>query len=438
MVLNIFQVQDLVNSKVQELTPGHKPKFAIVDTETTGIYQNRDRVIEVAIIHCDSDGTVEDEYVTLINPNRDLGPTNIHGIKAGDVKNAPAFTEIAGDILARLDGRVIVGHNIQFDLGMLSYEFDRIETELPQPPTICTMRLAYTFGPSSRKLKDCCSHFGIDHNHQHSALDDAAVTRQLFMRYLEMATAKGVSSVAQLEGFKAGVSSHLWPQLPCSGRTVRRSSSTEKQIHPFLSTLLMKLPEADKADIALYCSLLDRALEDRRLDENEISELTRVAVEGGLSQYEVLTAHREYLHGVIETAFQDNVLSAAERSDIDLVASLLGFEPDFVTDSIKMVTESPQRVQPNEKAGNQLANRTVCFTGTITCTIGGAPISRAQAEEFARQKGLVPVTGVSKKTDILVVADPDTLSGKAKKAHDYGTRIIADRVFLSMLGVTVD
>jgi DNA polymerase III subunit epsilon len=43
--------------------------------------------------------------------------------------------------------------------------------------------------------------------------------------------------------------------------------------------------------------------------------------------------------------------------------------------------------------------------------------------------GLIAKRSVSKKLDILVVADPNTLSGKAKKARDYNTRIIAENVF---------
>jgi DNA polymerase III subunit epsilon len=40
--------------------------------------------------------------------------------------------------------------------------------------------------------------------------------------------------------------------------------------------------------------------------------------------------------------------------------------------------------------------------------------------------------------DLLVVADPDSMSGKAKKAREYGIRIVAEPVFWSMMGVNVD
>jgi DNA polymerase-3 subunit epsilon len=51
---------------------------------------------------------------------------------------------------------------------------------------------------------------------------------------------------------------------------------------------------------------------------------------------------------------------------------------------------------------------------------------------------MVIASNVTRKLDLLVVADPDTQSGKAKKARDYGVRVVADNVFWRMIGVTVD
>jgi DNA polymerase III subunit epsilon len=45
---------------------------------------------------------------------------------------------------------------------------------------------------------------------------------------------------------------------------------------------------------------------------------------------------------------------------------------------------------------------------------------------------------VSKNLDLLVVADPDSMSGKAKKARTYGTRIMSERAFWKALRIAVD
>jgi DNA polymerase-3 subunit epsilon len=65
-------------------------------------------------------------------------------------------------------------------------------------------------------------------------------------------------------------------------------------------------------------------------------------------------------------------------------------------------------------------------------------LTRAEAELLAVAAGLVISANVTKKLDILVVADPDTQSGKAKKARQYGTRIMAERTFWPSIGVRVD
>jgi len=70
--------------------------FAVVDVETTGFSPRlHDRVIEVAVVRLSPGGLPADEYTTLVNPRRDVGPTHVHGITATEVKDAPTFEQIA-------------------------------------------------------------------------------------------------------------------------------------------------------------------------------------------------------------------------------------------------------------------------------------------------------------------------------------------------------
>jgi DNA polymerase III epsilon subunit-like protein len=67
-------------------------EYAVLDVETTGLAARRyDRVIEVAVVRLSPTGSVTGRYVTLINPNRDVGPTDCHGITASDLTHAPRF-----------------------------------------------------------------------------------------------------------------------------------------------------------------------------------------------------------------------------------------------------------------------------------------------------------------------------------------------------------
>src|SRR5690606_4008626 len=76
-----------------------------------------------------------------------------------------------------------------------------------------------------------------------------------------------------------------------------------------------------------------------------------------------------------------------------------------------------------------MRGKTVCFTGELQARIDGEPVTRAVAQQLAAQAGLVVANSVTKKLDLLVVADPNTQSSKAKKARQYGTRIVAEAAF---------
>jgi DNA polymerase-3 subunit epsilon len=84
-----------------------------------------------------------------------------------------------------------------------------------------------------------------------------------------------------------------------------------------------------------------------------------------------------------------------------------------------------------------LRGKSVCFTGELLSQWKGERISRELAEKLAADAGLEVRASVTKALDILVVADPDTQSGKAQKARRYGTRIIAEAAFWKALGVPV-
>ncbi len=100
---------------------------------------------------------------------------------------------------------------------------------------------------------------------------------------------------------------------------------------------------------------------------------------------------------------------------------------------------APRETAAGAQAGNRndLSGKAVCFTGEITSFFQGERITRAVAENLAARAGLKVLANVTRKLDILVVADPETISPKAKKARDNGTRIMAQAAFWKTIGVDV-
>ncbi len=67
-----------------------------------------------------------------------------------------------------------------------------------------------------------------------------------------------------------------------------------------------------------------------------------------------------------------------------------------------------------------LSGKSVVFTGQRQGTLGGRSLSRTEVMKLAVDRGLTVKSGVSRKVDFVVVRDPHTRSGKAKKARELG------------------
>ena len=101
--------------------------FVVFDVETTGLFPSRHhRVVEIGAVRLNEFGEITDEFVSLINPGRDIGPSSIHGLVSADILDAPTFQELAGEIAEFFDnGLVYIGHNILFDGDFLHSEYRR-------------------------------------------------------------------------------------------------------------------------------------------------------------------------------------------------------------------------------------------------------------------------------------------------------------------------
>lgn len=411
-------------------------RIAVIDLETTGLSPWRhDRVVEIAIVLMSPDGHVYAEYETLVNPNRDLGPTRIHQISGSDVLRAPSFADVAGDVLDILaNADVIAGHNVTFDKNFLVKEYERIGVAFPEIPLLCTCRL---FGRNN--LAACCDELGIPFEGMpHRALSDARATARLvsFLCFDDPALL-GNHRLANVP----------WPSLPalrtpCFCRENAQNAHDEPP--KFLQRIASQIHhdiDAETPNLLAYLALIDRVLEDRAIDENEENAIVDAALNWQLSAAQLDLAHRQYIQNLAVHALADGVVTDSERRDLHLVAKLLGQNDsllDALLESAAIQLASAHRRLPMAQNQSDLRGQRVCFTGELQCTIGGLPISREIAETLSSRAGLTVASGVTKKLDILVVADPHTQSSKAKKAKEYGVRILSDAVFWRMAGVTVD
>lgn len=423
-------------------------EFTVVDIETTGLFHRVDRIIEIAALRVDSNGNLVDEYVTLVNPNRDLGATHLHGITAREVKDAPAFAEIAGDVLARLSGAVFVAHNVHFDFRFMQSEINRLGHDLPETPLLCTMQFAGRVDPTipGRSCEVCCTHFGIPFEQAHSAYHDAKATAQLLAQCLKKTKQAGAYSLADIGIQSPPVEQKCWPQLSPSGKshTRKQAKALTASESSYIVQLVASLPATvgSEAELDQYFALLDRVLEDRRITSDEVDALFEHAEDLRMSKGQAIDAHHLYMRDLIHVALADGIITESEQNDLDEVRDLLSITKEKFQRLLSECRQARERGDVARdlitSAQEEITNKTICFTGEFKCEVEDKRASRSLAQRLAQEKGMIVKKNVIKKLDYLVAVDPDSMSGKAKKAREYGIRIIAEHVFWRMLGVDVE
>src|SRR3954447_5023061 len=252
--------------------------YAVIDVETTGFSPAKgDRIVEVAIARFDARGRIEDEYATLVNPGRDVGPVFVHGISNTEVLDAPAFADIAGELLARMDGAVVVAHNATFEERFLAAEFARMDVALPLNPALCSLWLARrTLRTPNYKLTTLARTAGLSTVDAHTALADVRTVAALLP---QMLAAHG-EPLRYLTGLRR------LPDLDRSTRPKTRAVELRRGTDGWLASMMARLPmsavEVREADAQRYLDALTLALADGRIVGGEAQQLARLAGSAGM------------------------------------------------------------------------------------------------------------------------------------------------------------
>lgn len=105
--------------------------LVFLDTETTGLHPEVDRIVQIAAIKLYPEGR-ESVFTTYVNPEEPIPPeaSRVHGITDEKVAGAPTFREIAGKLSLSLAKCDFAGSHTDFDLDMLRAEFVRVNPRL--------------------------------------------------------------------------------------------------------------------------------------------------------------------------------------------------------------------------------------------------------------------------------------------------------------------
>jgi DNA polymerase III subunit epsilon len=162
----------------------------IFDTETTGLDNKEDRIIEIGGIELDNHfPTGRTLHLYFNSGGRKVHPDAlaVHGITDDFLKDKPSFADMAEQILEFFEGAKWIAHNANFDMGFINSELARIGVPpIPGSEVIDTLALArrkHPMGPNS--LDALCKRYGIDNSHRtkHGALLDSELLAEV---YIEM------------------------------------------------------------------------------------------------------------------------------------------------------------------------------------------------------------------------------------------------------------
>jgi DNA polymerase-3 subunit epsilon len=159
-----------------------RSQFAVVDVETSGLSVRRHRILQLGVVIADAEGAVLDQWSTLVRlrwPFQRVGPTEVHGLHRRTLRGAPTLRDVVRDLAPRVDGMVLVGHNIDFDAEFIERAARRSGTELRLGERLCTLRLSRALDPDrllSHRLVDVAARYGVTVARPHDALADAQAT----------------------------------------------------------------------------------------------------------------------------------------------------------------------------------------------------------------------------------------------------------------------
>ena len=170
-------INALANKSLEDI------RFAVVDTETTGLSGTDDYVLQLGVVISRSDGTIEEQYETFVRrnfwkPGR-LGAFKVHGITRGNLRRGIAPIEMLERLNSYLVNTVFVAHNAKFDIAFLTGEANRAKTSIKLNGPLDTLKLSLSLDPKrslSHRLGYVTARYNVVVTRPHDALADALGT----------------------------------------------------------------------------------------------------------------------------------------------------------------------------------------------------------------------------------------------------------------------
>ena len=176
--------------------------FTVFDTETTGLNPSEgDEIIQIGATRCVNGKLLRQEsFEQLVNPGRLIPAATIpiHGITQDMVSGKPPITEVLPAFYAFAQDTVLVAHNAAFDMRFLQLQEEATGLKFDHP-VLDTLLLSAVVHPAqeSHRLEAIAERFNITVLGRHTALGDAFVTAEVWLRLIPLLQAMGIHTLRQ-------------------------------------------------------------------------------------------------------------------------------------------------------------------------------------------------------------------------------------------------
>jgi len=176
--------------------------YTVFDTETTGLEPSAgDEIISIGAVRVVNGRLLRNEvFEQLIDPRRPIAPesTRVHGIDAAAVAGQPQIGEVLPVFHRCCEDTVLVAHNAAFDMRFL--QLKRASTGVQfDHPVLDTLLLSAVAHPGldDHRLEAIAERLGLSVIGRHTALGDALLTGEVFLKLLTLLESRGIVTLGQ-------------------------------------------------------------------------------------------------------------------------------------------------------------------------------------------------------------------------------------------------
>jgi len=176
--------------------------YTVFDTETTGLQPSQgDEIVSVGAVRIVNGRLLEHEvFEQLVDPRRGMSPeaSRITGIDAAMLENQPTIEKVLPAFHAFCEDTVLVAHNAAFDMRFLRLKEEATGVRFTQP-VLDTLLLSAVIDAQqeSHGLEVVAERMGINAIGRHTALGDAIMTAEVFLRMIPLLAEQGIRTLGE-------------------------------------------------------------------------------------------------------------------------------------------------------------------------------------------------------------------------------------------------